>query len=238
MVKIGLSTSQDTTTSREGMPPDYISAVLRAGALPLIFPILPLGHAQYEGFIDAMVRSVDAIIFTGGPDFDPVIYGQEKHPGCGNIHPERDEVDLLLARAAIKAGKPILGICRGLQLINVAMGGTLYQDLAAQLGFPAERHQSKERSAHEVKLEEDTLLRRITGVNAFSVNSRHHQAIERVGEGLRISARSEDGVIEAVEFESGYPGLALQWHPENLAEERTDQQALFHWLAGVAEQRR
>ncbi|MDD4080520.1 MAG: gamma-glutamyl-gamma-aminobutyrate hydrolase family protein [Eubacteriales bacterium] len=238
MVRIGLSTSQDTPLSREGIPPDYISAVLRAGALPLIFPILPAEHATYEEFVEAFVNSVDAIIFTGGPDFDPVLYGQELHPGCGNIHPERDKIDLALARAAIKAGKPILGICRGLQLINVAMGGTLYQDLSAQLDFPPERHQSKERNAHTVHLVKDTLLRRITGVDAFPVNSRHHQAIEKAGEGLRVSARSEDGVIEAVEFENGYPGLALQWHPENLAEERTDQQALFHWLAGVAEQRR
>ena len=238
MVKIGLSTSQDTPLSREGIPPDYISAVLRAGALPLIFPMLPAEHAQYAEFIDAYVNSVDAVIFTGGPDLDPALYGQERLPGCGNVHPERDRIDLALAKAAIKAGKPVLGICRGIQLINVALGGTLYQDLQAQLDFPAERHQSKERNAHAVHLAEDTLLRRITGVDAFPVNSRHHQAIDKVGEGLRVAARSEDGVIEAVAFEDGYPGLALQWHPENLAEERTDQQALFHWLAGIAEQRK
>ena len=90
---------------------------------------------------------------------------------------------------------------------------------------------------HTVELVPDTLLRRITGMDAFPVNSRHHQAIDRLGEGLRICARSSDGLIEAIEFENGYPGLALQWHPENLAAQRTDQQALFHWLAGVAEQR-
>lgn len=237
MIRIGLSTNQDAPQSRDCMPPDYVSAVLRAGALPLIFPMLPADHAQYAELVAALVESVDAIIFTGGPDFDPMLYGQEKHAACGIIHPDRDMVDLALVRAALAAGKPLLGICRGLQLINVALGGTLYQDLPAQMNLPIDHNNKEQLEVHTVQVAPDTLLRRITGMDSFPVNSRHHQAIDRLGEGLRISARSEDGLIEAIEFENGYPGLALQWHPENLAAGRTDQQALFHWLAGVAEQR-
>ena len=237
MIRIGLSVNQDTPDSRDCMPPDYIQAVLRAGALPLIFPLLPDDHSQYEELVAGFVQSVDAIIFTGGPDFDPACYGQETHPACGLIHPLRDKIDLALMRAALQAGKPFLGICRGMQLLNVILEGTLYQDLAAQVAPPVEHNQPGEMQAHAVSLVPDTLLRRITGLDSFPVNSRHHQAVDVLGKGLRVSARSEDGLIEAVEFENDYPGLALQWHPENLARDRADQQALFHWLVGVAEQR-
>lgn len=237
MIRIGLSVNQDTPESRDCMPPDYVAAVLRAGALPLIFPLLPADHAQYEGLVEEMVSSVDAIVFTGGPDFAPETYGQEKHAACGRIHPVRDKADLALVRAALKSGKPFLGICRGLQLINVALGGTLYQDLPSQLQLPADHNRQDVLDVHGVKVVPGTLLRRITGADGFRVNSRHHQAIDRLGKGLRVCARSDDGLIEAIEFENGYPGLALQWHPENLARERTDQQAIFHWLAGAAEQR-
>lgn len=236
MIKVGLSVNQDTPESRDCMPPDYVSAVLRAGALPLIFPLLPRDHSQYDALIAEMVNSVDAIVFTGGPDVDPSHYGQEKHVACGGIHPDRDKEDLALMKAAIAVDKPFLGICRGMQLLNISLGGSLYQDLAAQVN-PEKVHDQKDTlTAHTVRLLPDTLLRRITGLDNFPVNSRHHQAVDRLGKGLKVSAYSEDGLIEAIEFESGYPALALQWHPENLSRERADQQALFHWLVGMAEQ--
>lgn len=239
MIRIGLSTNQDAPGGGDCMPSDYIQAVIRAGALPLIFPLLPPEHAHYDELIRGLINSVDAIVFTGGPDVDPSHYGQEKLPGCGKIHPSRDKEDLAMIRAALDAGKPMLGICRGLQMINVAMGGSLHQDLSPQMGITVNHNRDKEvLSVHTVQAAPDSLLRRVTGMESFPVNSRHHQAIDRLGTGLRAAALSEDGLIEALEFENGYPGLALQWHPENLASHRADQQAIFHWLAGVAEQRR
>lgn len=238
MIRIGLSANQDTIQSKDCMPPDYVAAIFRAGALPLIFPLLPSEHGQYEGMVKELVDSVDAIVFTGGPDFDPVHYGQEKHDACGDIHPIRDKADLALMQAALNARKPFLGICRGMQLLNIALGGSLYQDLQAQIGPAKEHNRTDTLEAHRVSLVADTLLRRVVGQDSFLVNSRHHQAIEKLGQGLRVSAHSEDGLIEAVEFEDGYPALALQWHPENLAGTRADQQALFHWLVGMAEQRK
>lgn len=235
MIRIGLSVNQDSPQGRDGMPPDYVSAVLRAGALPVIFPLVPGDHSQYDELIAEMVDSVDAIIFTGGPDFDPVYYGEEVQEASVDIFPDRDKEDLELLKATIAAEKPFLGICRGIQLINVGLGGSLYQDLPSQLK-PEKEHSQKNASAHMVRLEPDTLIRRIIGLDQIPVNSRHHQAVKRPGKGLRISSYSEDGVIEAIEFENGYPGLGVQWHPENLAKERTDQQALFHWLVGMAEQ--
>ncbi|NLW21364.1 MAG: gamma-glutamyl-gamma-aminobutyrate hydrolase family protein [Clostridiales bacterium] len=237
MITIGLSPNRDLKGGPDCMPWDYVRAVLRAGALPLILPMVPEGHSGYGAFLDRMLSKVDGIVFTGGPDIHPAHYGEQLSPQCKEPVSERDAIDLALFERVMRAGLPFLGICRGLQVCNVALGGSLYQDLPAQLRPGIDHQQPEVLVAHEVRVEDNSLLRRVTGTGHLPVTSRHHQAIKALAPGLVVSARSGDGIIEAVEFENGHPGLCVQWHPENLAGEDSRHQALFDWLAQAAAER-
>lgn len=230
MLVIGLSPNRDTAAGSDCMPRDYVLSILRAGAIPLIFPMVPEDHPQYEELMDSLVDKVDGLVFTGGPDLDPAYYGEERHPACHEPLAVRDKMELALFARAYAKGLPFLGICRGQQVCNVAMGGSLYQDLAAQRVTNIPHQQTGVRSAHLVSIQEGSLLHQITGTTRLPVTSRHHQAIKELAPGLVVSARSDDGVIEAVELTGGQPGLCLQWHPENLAGDDKRQQALFDWL--------
>ncbi len=206
------------------MLPGYLDGIRAAGGIPFILPL-----TKSEGEASALLKMCSGLLMTGGQDINPRLYGQSASSRCGEICPERDAMEPQLFNEALKHDKPVLGICRGLQMINVAMGGSLHQDLSPQMGITVNHNRDKEvLSVHTVQAAPDSLLRRVTGMESFPVNSRHHQAIDRLGTGLRAAALSEDGLIEALEFENGYPGLALQWHPENLASHRADQQAIFH----------
>jgi putative glutamine amidotransferase len=160
------------------------------------------------------------VLLAGGVDMDPATYGVEKSALCGSIDPARDAVELQLARWALAEKKPLFGICRGLQVINVALGGTLYQDVGAEYPgaikhdyFPTTGY-AREHLAHEVSLAEDSRLRRVFDRDRILVNSMHHQGIRRLGEGLRITATAPDGLIEGVEAPNGHYLVAVQWHPE------------------------
>ncbi len=235
MVIIGLSTNQDLSGGKICMPPDYVSAVLRAGALPVILPMVPVSDPGYDEFMDKTINAVDGIVFTGGPDIDPKYYREKRLPGCHDPVPERDRADLALMQRAVAVRKPILAICRGIQVLNVALGGSLYQDLPSQLDLPVSHQQPDLPQAHRVLVEDDTLLRSLVQETSLGVNSRHHQAIREPAIGLKVSARSGDGVIEAVEFEDGRPALGVQWHPENLSKDSPAHQALFDWLVRESE---
>ena len=203
-------TPQVDDEGRCWMNPDYLNSVLRAGGVGVVLPI-----TNDEEALEKIAWEFDGFIFTGGPDVDPALYGQKKEDFCGEISAQRDGMELKLFRMAYDLHRPILGICRGIQLINVAMGGTLYQDLPSQL--PSEvPHRVLEkplaRETHEILVEDlpfgDLPLK-------LMVNSRHHQAIDRLAPGLKVRARSADGVIEAV-YEAQKPWVrAVQWHPEN-----------------------
>lgn len=235
MVIIGLSTNKDTKTDADKMPRDYVTAVLQAGALPVILPMIGEDHPQYDELMDKAVSMVDGLIMTGGPDVDPDYYGEERLPFCGEILSERDKADMTLIRKAIAAKKPMLAICRGLQAVNVALGGTLYQDLDSQIKTNIMHQRTDKDYAHKVQVKKNSLLHDIVGKESFLVTSRHHQAAKKVAPGLVATAFSEDGVIEALEFENAYPGLLVQWHPENLAAiHDPDHQALFDWLVRMA----
>ena len=207
-------TPQVEVEGRCWMNPDYLNSVLRAGGVGVVLPI-----TNDEEALEKIAWEFDGFIFTGGPDVDPALYGQKKEDFCGEISAQRDEMELKLFRMAYDLHRPILGICRGIQLINVAMGGTLYQDLPSQL--PSEvPHRVLEkplaRETHEILVEDlpfgDLPLK-------LMVNSRHHQAIDRLAPGLKVRARSADGVIEAV-YEAQKPWVrAVQWHPENFQNE-------------------
>lgn len=235
MVIIGLSTNTDKANDRDAMPRDYITAVLHSGALPVIFPMIGEDHPQYDELMDKALSVVDGLVMTGGPDVSPDYYGEARQPFCGETLSERDKADMTLVKKAIAAGKPILGICRGLQVVNVALGGALYQDLDSQIKTGIIHQRSDKGYAHQVRVSKNSLLFRIAGKESLQVTSRHHQAVKKAAPGLVATAFSEDGVIEALEFENGYPGLLVQWHPENLAANGDqDQKALFDWLISAA----
>ena len=196
------------------MNPDYLNSVSRAGGIGVV---LPLTADDQE--LEEIARRFDGFLFTGGPDVDPALYGHEKESFCGEICRERDEMEMKLFRLVFDLDKPILGICRGIQLMNVALGGTLYQDLPSQ--FPSEINhrvlgKPLARETHEILVEDlpfGNLPRNLW------VNSRHHQAIDRLAPGLKVRARATDGVIEAVYMAEKPQIRAVQWHPENFRNE-------------------
>jgi len=234
MVIIGLSTNRDTAQGADCMPRDYALSVLRAGGLPLILPMIPMEQPNYGEVMDRILETVDGLVFTGGPGLDPETYGEARLPACGIPVPERDKADLELFQRAIASGKPFLGICRGLQVCNAALGGTLYQDIASQVPGALEHRQAGKGAAHPADFKKGSLLSKVMGEGRAWVTSRHHQSIARLAPGLVLSAESPDGVAEAVEFEDGRPAICVQWHPENLTANDPRHLALFEWLVREA----
>jgi putative glutamine amidotransferase len=203
----------------------YVDAVEQAGGIPLLIPPL----ADDESLATIYAR-LDGLLLSGGGDVDPAHYGQERLPTCQEPESARDLVELALARRAVAAQLPILGICRGQQLLNVALGGTLYQDLATERP-EASQHDRHDRErdyrAHEIAIAPSSRLGEILGTTSHPVNSLHHQAVHQLGEGMRIVAQAEDGVVEAVELD-GHPfALAVQFHPEELVASDEPSRRLF-----------
>jgi putative glutamine amidotransferase len=194
----------------------YFRPVLELGGLPWMIPLLADEVDTLRGIYDRL----DGVLLPGGVDMDPSTYGEAISPLCGRLDPARDAVELQLARWAIEDGKPILGLCRGEQVINVAMGGSLYQDVGTQFegAMMHEYYPSKgyERShlAHHVEVPAGTRLRELLEHPTVPVNSMHHQAVKTLGSGLVASAFAPDGIIEAVEGTSDGFVVGVQWHPE------------------------
>lgn len=198
---------------RFALPAYYVARVEEAGGLPLLLPSTgPEGAAAY-------VARLDGLLLSGGVDVDPQAYGAEPHARLGEVDPARDAFELAVVRAAREAGRPILGICRGMQLANVAFGGTLVQDIPSELPGAFRHAQSTtdmEATSHRVQLEAGTGLRRLAGADEVRVNSFHHQSMACVAPGFRVTARAGDGVIEAMEHVEGPFFQCVQWHPERL----------------------
>lgn len=205
---------------------DYVQAVVRAGGIPYIIPIVPS-----EDVIKAQVENVDAIIMSGGQDVNPLLYGEEPKPELGGLLPKRDTFDMALIKTALEMKKPILGICRGEQILNVTMGGTLYQDLKYIPGWFVKHNQQNlpDFPTHSVEVEKDSKLAEIIGTENY-VNSFHHLAIKDVAPGFKVVARAKDGVIEGIEKEGDLFVLAVQWHPEMLAKKHKAMQDIFDRL--------
>ncbi|MEU6081212.1 gamma-glutamyl-gamma-aminobutyrate hydrolase family protein [Streptomyces sp. NPDC047108] len=190
------------------LPSGYHRLVQRAGGLAVLLP--PDDPAQAA----AAVAATDGLVISGGPDVEPVRYGAERHPRTGPAYPERDVWELALIEAALASGTPLLGICRGMQLLNVALGGTLTQHLPETVGHDGHAERPGVFGHHEIKPVPGTRLGAILP-ESMSVPTFHHQAIERFGRGLIATAHAEDGTTEAVEpAEGGGFVLAVQWHPE------------------------
>ena len=208
---IGITPYFNLEKKEEYMPEGYIRSVELIGAEMRV-----IHYDTEERALKELADTLDGVIFSGGDDVDPSCYGRKKLPVCGPVVPERDLTELRLFSFARRRGLPILGICRGIQLINVAMGGTLIQDIPS--AFPGVSHvQAAERHAlwHDVILLPDTPVRSLfDGSNRLKTNSFHHQAIDRLGSGLTVSAVAEEGFPEAVYAAEGPFLWAVQWHPE------------------------
>lgn len=200
------------------IPQNYVDQVAAAGGVPVLLPPVP--------GVELAVSRLDGLILSGGPDLEPASYGQEPGPRTTVIRPERDAAETALFLAAARAGLPILGICRGMQLINVALGGTLIQHLPDVVGHEGHCQVPGQMGTHEVTVASGGLLADIVGAGPLAVPTYHHQAIDRLAAGLTATAWSDDGTIEAVELDHAQAAdeqraaghhrftLAVQWHPE------------------------
>jgi putative glutamine amidotransferase len=223
---IGIVGKHDEKRESIGQSRRYIDAVTAAGGLPVIIPPV-IDSALTRAFAER----VDGILLPGSStDVDPAIYGAERHPKLGHIYVERDAIDLELFKYADTHSVPAMGICFGVQSLNVSRGGSLVQDIPALLPA-AVPHSLKDEEGgparHTVRFEDGTLLAELAGARTADVNSYHHQAIDRLGAGLRASAIASDGVIEAVEDAAGRFIIGVQWHPEQDWERDPLSAALF-----------
>jgi putative glutamine amidotransferase len=238
---VGVSTSEvrsagDRELVAQGEPPRtelalgerYLEAVRSAGGMPVI--LAPVSSES----IETLIARLDAVVLSGGPDLHPSAYGVLPHPELGPTEPELDRFELELARAAVARGLPVLGICRGMQVLNVALGGSLHQhlpDLEGQVNHRQDRTSGD--PSHRVTLARDSRLTKVIGRRYVEVNSFHHQALHALGRGLAVAGRAPDGVVEAVEVPGRRFTFGVQWHAECLAE-RPEHLALFRGLVRAA----
>jgi gamma-glutamyl-gamma-aminobutyrate hydrolase PuuD len=193
----------------------YIEAILKAGGIPIIVPLI-----RDDSVIVELLKSVDGIIFPGGGDFDPAYYNEKPIPQMGTVNAPRDTFEIRLLLLAAENSVPVLGICRGLQLINIAFGGSLYQDIPAQYYEKSVSHRQRNSNtepSHSVIVEDSTMFSKIVGDKILMVNSAHHQAVKRPADGFTIAGRAADGIVEAMEkIDSANWIMAVQFHPELL----------------------
>ncbi len=208
---IGVIPLIDRERDSQWMLPGYLKGIEGAGGVPIVFPL-----TVDEEEIERLYQICDGVLLTGGQDINPVLYGDRKKPECGELCNERDEMEKCFYRRAMIDDKPVLGICRGIQFINVMTGGTLYQNLSTEHPSDINHKQSPPYDVpiHEVEILEDTPLRELLKIEKIPVNSYHHQAVRDLGEGLISMAVSPDGLVEAVCIPDKRFVWALQWHPE------------------------
>jgi putative glutamine amidotransferase len=219
--------SGEMQSAATGCPLHYVHAVLRAGGAPLLIPCM-----ADEEAVASLVAAADGLLLTGGGDVSALAYGEEPHPASKYQDPIRDAMETAATRRALDRGIPVLGVCRGIQVLNVALGGTLIQDIPTEVPGAC-LHAAAPLSplvVHTVEAESDSLFARVMGGTAFAVNSYHHQAVKTPGHEMRITGRAKDGVVEAVEAADGRPVLGVQFHPEELAGQEARFQAPFDWL--------
>jgi putative glutamine amidotransferase len=217
----------------------YFTALTAVGCAPVMVPLL----AQDEETLRALYDRFDGIFLAGGVDIDPANYREDKLDVCGRTDPDRDRVELLFAQWAIQDGKPLLGVCRGLQVINVACGGTLVQDIETAGDeylkhdyFPTQGHE-RDYLAHDAEVTPGSRLARIYGANTIKVNSMHHQGIRTLGDGLEATIHAPDGLIEGLEGNSSDGFLiGVQWHPEMLVDSDAGTHRLFTAFKDSAKQ--
>jgi putative glutamine amidotransferase len=225
---VGIVAHIDPVTGDEGVAMDhymatvgYVKAVHKAGGTPVLLPVVDPDD------VDALLDAVDAVVITGGRDLDPASYGHDVHPQCGPVDPRRDAADLAVARAVVARNQPTLAVCRGIQVMNVALGGTLVQHVDDHM-----RLEQYNLDAHTVTIDADSRLAGIVGTTTLGVNTLHHQVLDALAPGVRPVGRNEEGQVEAIEFDAAPAVLAVQWHPE-LLRHRPEHLALFGQLVGA-----
>lgn len=209
------------------LPQVYFQAVIDAGGIAVLLPP-QTADAEIAGRV---IAGLDGLILTGGKDIDPARYGQAPHPESDAPHPLRDTWEDALLTAAIERELPFLGICRGVQMLNVARGGTLVQHLPDVLGDSRYHLGNAEFAVNEAEIAEGSELAGVLGSGPVAIKSYHHQAVDRIGDGLRVTARSADGTVQALEVEGVPFGVAVQWHPE---EDAVEDARLFAALVDAA----
>jgi len=210
---------------------DYVAAVERAGGIPLILPVV-----RGQDVAERQTECADALLISGGYDIDPLLYGEEPHRALEFVYRDTDIFQLRTIKTALAKGQPLLAICKGIQLLNVACGGTIYQDLDEIPDSFVKHSQNRKRScpSHTVVAEEGSVIAELLGTS-FPVNSYHHQAVKDVGRGLKVTSRAMDGVTESLEMEGESFVVGVQWHPEMMMSGGDDMLPLFLRLVEEAE---
>lgn len=233
-VPVGLTIGNSRDAEIFSLRDDYVRAVETAGGLPLV--LAPGKPEDAPALAAEYLDRVQALVLSGGADVDPALYGEARHATVKRVFPERDAFELALCREALRRDLPTLAICRGHQLLNVATGGTLFQDIASQVEAAVVHDPDQERweRCHDVVLLPGTRLRDILGQERVAVNSFHHQAVKELGQGLVLSARGcDDGVIEGMEMPDRKFVIGVQWHPESFWDRPQGFQPLFQALVNA-----
>jgi len=216
----------------ETVPEFYLRMLALAGAAPIVLPV----HAGWNEDVQSVL---DAVVLTGGGDVDPTAYGREPGPTVYGVDSSRDDVEFRLVRWAVDGDVPLLAVCRGVQAMNVALGGSLVQDITTEVAGALDhvRTDHHDGPVHDVRIEPDSLLAELLGSGAAEVNSMHHQAVEAAGENVRVVATAPDGVVEGIEVRGAGFALGVQWHPECLGKEDPSFR-IFEGLVRAAARRR
>jgi putative glutamine amidotransferase len=231
--RIGITLGTDEAGRRYQLKRAYADAVLAAGGLPVLVP-------WGDGPVAALyLEQCDGLVLSGGHfDIPPERYGETRRASCGRTQEARTDFEWGLCQAAMAAGIPLLGVCGGMQLMNVVRGGTLWQDLTVDLGLQHEQPEPKDLPSHPVEIVPETLLARLVGTAPLPANTTHHQAVKAPGAGLLVSGRTADGVVEALELPDAPFALGVQWHPESVVRHEPRHAAIYLGLVKAALDRR
>ena len=234
---IGVTLSEEESSKNMFLRANYATSIWDAGGIPVILPY----YGQQEDY-DRLAQELDGFLFSGGVDVQPFLFGEETLAGCGSASANRDRMEGMLYRAVYARKKPILGICRGIQAMNIFQGGTIWQDIPKY--FPGrlsdgsalahKQPSDGDVPSHTVEIEPDSLLYRLVGKDCLAVNSHHHQAVRALGKGFQADAYAQDRLIEAISMPGKKFILGVQWHPEYMAKTNEDAARLFRGLVEAA----
>ncbi|MGI6358953.1 MAG: gamma-glutamyl-gamma-aminobutyrate hydrolase family protein [Bacillota bacterium] len=210
---IGITCRVDWQADRQMQNDSYMQAILKAGGTPVLLPAV-----TDDGVIEQHLQLVDGLLISGGPDIDPQLFGEQPIPRLGAVNPLMDEYEMKIIKRALAVDKPLLGICRGVQVLNAAAGGTLYQDIYTSFDSPLKHRQEAPASfpTHKAKLTANTQLAQLMGTTEILVNTFHHQSVAIPAPGFVVNAVAEDGVIEGIESTEHPFAHGVQWHPEKM----------------------